>query len=185
MSEGGGILNLKRWHRVPYQVAEGLSITMELKRLKRHEARPLQKLLGKLFRKSALAKNEDLTPAEKAEVLEQVYDDIPEEQLKAWFAGCVRRVEGLVIDGDPVTSGEALLDEADDQLVLHLLFKLFELSKLTDPEGKGSSSRSTSSPAELEASSSSAAQSTGGEAGPEPLDATAMPAESSSVPVEA
>jgi hypothetical protein len=189
MTEGNGSgqpspLELKRWHRIFYRKT---AVSFELKRLKRHENRPLQKMLTKVFAKMAEGAQDNLTPAQQVEILDEVYALMPEEELKRWFSQCVQKVEGLVIDGQSVTTGQDLLEEADDDLVLFILTQLFALSKFQVPEGNASASRSTSSPALTEESSSSAATSTGGEAGTEPSTAEPIPAgsESFSQPVGA
>lgn len=152
------ILSLKRWERVVYEVGAiraeeakdgkpavagvpGLPLPMKLRRLKRHEAKPLSKVLLKVFQAMEKAKAGELTDAEKAAILAEVYTVIPEDELKNWFGTCVKDVEGLEIDGEPVTTGPALLEEADDQLVFWLLMELHSLSQLSQAEGNGSASR--------------------------------------------
>lgn len=187
------ILSLKRWERVAYEVEPALEaapgfeaepaieIHMKLKRLKRHEAKPLMKVLLGVMEEYEKAKAEELTRAQKAVILAQVYLVIPENELKNWFSTCVKDVEGYTIDEDdgagpkPVTTGAGLLDNADDDLLFWLLFKLNALSKLTSAEGKGSASPSTSLRLVAGADGSSPAQPTDSEAGREPSTATAIP----------
>lgn len=168
------ILNLKRWHKERYVVDEeaDISIGFELKRLKRHEARPLQQLLAKIFQVSEKAKEQNFSAAEQTEALQQVYELMPDTELKGWFSECVRNVEGLYIDGDAITTGNALLEEADDQLVMFLLLQLYRLSKLDTQEEKDSASPSTSSALVERGNGSSGAASIESEAGQPPSTVT-------------
>lgn len=169
------ILSLKRWERVAYEAAPGVEIFMKLKRLKRGEAKPLSRVLVSCFEEFERAKANEMSPAQKASILNEVYTKIPEEQLKDLFAKCVKDVEGLTIDDEPITTGTDLLDNlADDGLLFWLLFKLNELSKLTSAEPFGSASRSGSLRVGT-SSGSSPATTTDGEAGREPSTATAIP----------
>lgn len=140
------ILSLKRWERVAYEVGPGLTIHMKIKRLKRHEAKPLARVLIAVFQEVEKARATELSTAQKAAIMAQAYELVPEEQLKAWFSSCVKDVEGFQIDDEPVTTGTALLEEADDSLLFWLLMRLHELSKLSPSEGKGSSSPSGALP---------------------------------------
>jgi virulence-associated protein VapD len=181
------ILSLKRWERVAYEVepamdaAPGFKATpaveihMKLKRLKRHEAKPLAKVLVDVMEAYEKAQVEDLSKAQKAAILAKVYEVIPEDQLKNWFASCVKDVEGLEIDDEPVTTGSDLLDNADDNLLFWLLFRLNALSKLTSAEGNASASRSGSLRLVKEGGGSSPAASTDSEAGIEASTATVIP----------
>ena len=180
------ILSLKRWERAAYEVEPATAATaglkaepaveihMKLKRLKRHEAKPLTRVLVACFDRFEVAKAEP-SPAQKAAILTQVYELIPEEQLKGWFSTCVKEVEGLEIDGEAITTGGDLLDNADDSLLFWLLFKLNELSKLTGVQSNASASRSGSLRLVAGAGGSSPAQSTDSEAGREPSTAPAIP----------
>jgi hypothetical protein len=161
--DNSNILELKRWRRVPYRVSDTIEISMELKRLRRHEARPLQKLLTKVFAK--LEDADGLSPSQKTDAIQEIYDLMPEDDLKRWFGECVRGVQGLFIDGDAVTSGAALFEEADDQCVLFTLMNLFRLSRLSAVQGNESASLSTSSPqseARSSATDAGAIESSGG-----------------------
>ena len=181
------ILSLKRWERVAYEVepaldaapgfdaAPAVEIHMKLKRLKRHEAKPLARVLVACFEQFEKAKAEDLSPAQKAAILGQVYEVIPEDQLKNWFGSCVKDVEDLEIDDEKITAGADLLDNADDALLFWLLFRLHELSKLTSSESNASASRSGSLRLVAGAGGSSPAQSIGSEAGAPPSTATETP----------
>src|SRR6266852_595695 len=108
------ILDLKSWEKVPYQARPDAAITMELRRLKRHEAKPLQRVLIACFGEMEKANDAGLSNAQKAAIVSQVFDIVPEEQLRGWFEKAVRKVEGLYVDSEAVTTGLGLLDEADD-----------------------------------------------------------------------
>jgi hypothetical protein len=181
-------LDLKRWIPITYKVGDGAAeISMEMKRLRRHEARPLQKLLTKIFGKLDEVRNSDLSATAQAEMLAEVYDLMPEDELRKWFGECVRNVEGFRIDSVAIETGEGLFQEADDALVLFALMNLFRLSKLSAVQGNASASLSTSSPqSEAEGSSSVAASIESG-GGPSHSIAEAIQAEpvSSSESVEA
>jgi hypothetical protein len=168
------ILSLKRWERVAYEAAPGVEIHMKLKRLKRAEAQPLTKVLVACFDRFEVATAEP-SPSQKAAIMSQVYELIPEEKLKGWFSTCVKDVEGLVIDDEPVTSGLELLENADDQILFWLLFRLNALSKLTSAESNASASPSGSLRLVAGAAGSSPAESTGSEAGREPSTVTVTP----------
>ncbi len=187
MTSETNILELKRWRRVPYRISDTIEISMELKRLRRHEARPLQKLLTKVFSKLEDANSPDLSATAQSEILQEIYDLMPEDDLKRWFGECVRSVQGLFIDGEAVTSGAVLFEEADDQLVLFTLMNLFTLSRLSAVQGNASASLSISSPQSEAPSSSSDAGSIESAAGLEPSTATVIEAVpvSSSESVEA
>ena len=169
------ILSLKRWERVSYEAAPGVEIHMKLKRLRRHEAKPLTRVLVACFEQLERAKVDDITPAQKAAIISQAYDVIPEEQLKGWFSTCVKDVEGLEIDGEAVTGGADLLDNADDQFLFWLLVRLSLLSKLSSAESNASASPSGSLRLAERADGSSPAQSTGSGAGPQAKTAQATP----------
>jgi hypothetical protein len=160
------ILSRSRWERVGYEAAPGITIYMKLRRLKRHEAKPLQRAMLGVFRKWEEAGQQDLTPMQRAEILVGVYEVIPEEQLKGWFSSCVKDVEDFEIDGEPVTTGTALLEEADDQLLFWMLTTLSNLSKLTVTEGKVSSSPALSPATQEPTSSAGPVKSTESAAGP-------------------
>jgi hypothetical protein len=182
------ILSIRRWERETYEVGRieavpaqegrpaveavpGIPIHMKLRRLKRHEAKPLARVLLVVFAEFDKAKDGNLTDTQKAAILSQAYEQIPEEQLKAWFGTCVKDVEDFEIDGEPITSGPALLEEADDRLLFWLLMKLHSLSQLSQAEGNASASRSTLRLVG-EGSGASPAQSTEREAGERPSTAT-------------
>lgn len=169
------ILSLKRWERVAYEAAPGALIHMKLKRLKRHEAKPLARVLIACFEQYEKAGSQDLTPMQTAAALSRVYEQIPEDQLKAWFAECVKDVEGLEIDEQPVTGGADLLDNADDALLFWLLLRLQQLSRLSGGESNASASPSGSSPVVGVAAGSSPAGSIASEAGQLPSTATEIP----------
>jgi hypothetical protein len=169
------ILSLKRWEREPYEAGPGVTIHMKLKRLKRAEAKPLAKVLIAVFSEFEKARGDTLTPTQKAAIMTQAYEVIPEDQLKAFFSSCVKDVEDLEIDGELVTTGPALLEEADDALLFWLLMKLFDKSKLTRAEGNASASRSTSLRLVTGEGGVSPAPPIEREAGTEPSTATEIP----------
>lgn len=170
----GSVLDLKRWVPIKYTVGEGVEISMEMKRLRRHEARPLQKILTKVFVKLDEVQNSNLSAAAQSDMLNEIYELMPEDDLKRWFGECVRNVEGFRIDSVAIETGEGLFQEADDQLVLFTLMNLFRLSKLSAVQGNASASASTSSPQAEAALSSSGATSTESVAGPTPSTATPL-----------
>ena len=105
--------------------------------------------------------------------------------MRAWFEAWVRDVQGLEIDGELITTGSRLFDEAHDTLRLWVLTSLSGLSKLSVAEGKGWLSPSTSPPEQATTSSDSPAVSIESEAGAGLSDATGTTeAEPSSSPVE-
>jgi hypothetical protein len=166
------ILELKTWEKVSYQARPDAAITMELRRLKRHEAKPLMRVLIACFAESEKAGADGLTNAQRAAIVNQVFDVVPDEQMREWFAKNVRNVGGLYVDGQAITTGIELLDEADDGLILFVLLKLRDLAGLTEKEGKASSSpsRFTSLPAPSD--STSPAGSTESADGPQPSAVT-------------
>jgi len=178
-STSHSILDLKRWIQITYEVGQiegegAAEISMEMKRLRRHEARPLQKLLTKIFGKLDEARNSDLSATAQAEMLAEVYDLMPEDELRKWFGECVRNVAGFRIDGVAIETGEGLFQEADDALVLFALMNLFRLSKLSAVQGNASASASTSLLQAEAVPSSSGAISIESEAGPTPSTATVL-----------
>lgn len=207
----GSVLELKRWERVAYHTQQrvkvdrdgvpildakgrpilegdpdGPTVFMELKRPKRHEAKSLRKVLVSVFSETDKAQDPDLTLGQKAAIMAQVFDQVSEDELHRLFAGFVRKIEGLTIDGSAITQGSELLDEADDGVLLFVLLNLQQLAQLSSVQAFPSGSRSTSSveTASLPASPASAAPPTGNGAGPGPSTATAdqgMPSSSGSL----
>jgi hypothetical protein len=161
------ILSLKRWEPSTYEADTGVFIRMKLKRLKRHEAKPLTKVLVSVFERAESAKGAEITAAQKAAILSTVYEVIPEDQLKSWFAECVKDIEDFTVDDVPVTTGPELLDNADDGLLFWILFRLQQLSKLSSSESKGSGSPALSPATSTPDSSVSDVKPTEREAGPQ------------------
>lgn len=88
----------------------------------------------------------------------------PEDVMRTVFHSYVRNVEGVELDGEPVTTGDALLEIADKDAIAAVVGKLRKLYELSQAEGKGSASPSTSSPEGAMGSGASGAPSTGDEA---------------------
>lgn len=179
----GRILELKRWERVSYfpEGPDGPEIRMDLKRLKRVEAKALRKVVIATFAEVEKGSAADLTSSQKASIMSNVFEVVPEEQLHALFSGCVRNVEGLVIDGQAISRGSDLLEEADDNVLFFVLMNLQRLASLSAPETFRSGSRS-GSPAEtasLPGEHESAVTSTGNGDGTVPSTAEWTPPEPS------
>lgn len=176
----GRILELKRWERVSYfpEGPDESEIRMELKRLKRVEAKSLRKVIIAAFAEVEKGGDASLTPAQKAAIMANVFEVVPEEQLQQLFADSVRNVDGLKIDDQAITRGSELLENADDGVLFFVLMNLQRLSTLSAPEAFRSGSRSTSpvETASLPASPASDAASTGNGDGLAPSTATATPA---------
>ena len=176
------MLSLKRWEPRTY-VERG--IRMKLKRLRRNEVKPIEHALAKLF--GSMEKGHELPDkAAQTSFNIDVMDQIPEEDMRPWFDAYVKDIEGLELDGEPITTGGALFDEAHDTLRLWVLTELSDLAKLSAAEGKDSSSPHGSSPPAA-SDGDSPAQSTGPANGQDHSIATETPAEpsSSTQPVEA
>ncbi len=151
------------------------AITMELRRLKRAEAKEFQRKFAPmqkaLMKAGALAESGNV--AEQFEGMEAVAAAIPEEDVAQAFEKNVRKVGGLAVEGVPITTGPELFEVADDAIVMFVVSQLYGLIRLSEVEGKGSASSSTSSGAGLNAGTSSAATCTASEAGTTPSTATA------------
>lgn len=100
------------------------------------------------------------------EVEAEVAELIPPTLIRQAFREYVRNVEGVEVDGAPATSGEALLEVADDKIVMDVLGAVRRLSELTVREGKASASPSMSSPEGVTGAGDSGAKSTDAGAGP-------------------
>lgn len=127
------------------------------------------------------ARIEALPQAQKAALLEKAISEpnIGRDQLARVFKDSIRNVEGLVVDGEDLTTGEALYEWADKDLEDFVSEQTIERMKLSDSQGKASASRSTSSAAEAAlstASSASLAPNTEREATPQHSTATVTPA---------
>ncbi len=185
------ILSIKRWEKTVWHPGddENIAVHMELKRLQRNEAKALQKAVATCLEKLAEVRGnrtdeelEQLSRVEQAQMLSRTVsalDVVDESTLREWFGSWVRRVEGLDVDGNLVTTGAGLYEEADDALILFVLLNLFHLSKLKPHEIKASASPSTSQRALAPATGDgcSRAMSTEGEAGPTPSTVTEIQAE--------
>lgn len=125
------------------ELSPAINIRMELKRLKRHEARPLLKVILAAFGEADKAKDDELTSSQRAAIVAAAYEMLPEDELKRWFSDCVQNVKDFKRNGQDVTTGAALLDNADDELLVKVLMKLHSLSRLSSAEGNASASRST------------------------------------------
>lgn len=172
------ILALKTWEPVAYRPDDdGPAITMELRRMKRHEVKPLRVAFHQALEEMQRGRDQTLSAPQKAAILANVFEKVPEADLGGLFANAVRNVGGLEMDGVEVTTGVQLLEAADDNLVFFVVLALHRLSNLSSAEAFRSASLSTSSPAEptTRGSSSEGASSTGSEASPTPSTATAPP----------
>jgi hypothetical protein len=173
----GKIMELRRWERCSYRPEgpDGPEIQMELKRLKRHEAKALRKLLLTVFGEIEKSQDASLTAAQKATIVAQIFEAVPEDDLRQLFTGSVRSVQNLSIDNEPITTGAQLLDEADDSVLLFVLMNLQRLASLTSTETFRSGSPRTSSAAAASqpALPASGAMSTASVDGAPPSDVTA------------
>lgn len=153
------ILNTLRWFPEAYRLSDdpdGYVITMQLKRLRYHEANRLMVVNMKAF--GALnsgepppSEDQQLSIAEKmlavsrqAEAAERFCEAIPTDFMTWVWRDCVRSVGGIADEDGPVTTGERLAELADQRMVLWLLIRLQSHAALTSHEGKASSSPSTS-----------------------------------------
>lgn len=91
---------------------------------------------------------------------------LPAELVERAFRDHVRNVQGVVLDGEAITTGDALFDVADEWIVGKVMGELRRLAEIGLGEGKASASRSTSSPAVPTRDGGSGATSTESEAGP-------------------
>jgi len=138
------MLKAKRWMATSYEVG-GETITMEIRRLKYHEASPFNLALAKAW--AALGEiNKDTPRAEQTLALQRFYESLPLERIEAAFFEWVRNVGGIEDDEGPITTGEGLFAVADEGLVLFVCTSLRAASTLGAEEGKGSSSPSISEP---------------------------------------
>jgi hypothetical protein len=175
------LLSLKRWELRTY---EPTGLRMKLKRLRRSEAKPLDLAIVKVF--GEMDRGREVSKTERAEINLEALEQISDEQRREWFDSWVKDVEGLEIDGEPVTTGLGLLEEADDTLILWVLLEISGLSKLSAAEGKDSRLLSPSQSEQAPPSSDSPVPPIEPSDGTGPSDATATTeAESSFSPVEA
>jgi hypothetical protein len=95
---------------------------------------------------AALASGEELP----AGTYEALFDTIDQKWAASIFEGCVRVPEPISLEGEeeaPITDGAGLFAVANGALVMEVLNKVSEMSRLGAAEGKASSSPSTSGPA--------------------------------------
>jgi hypothetical protein len=182
-------MDLKWWKRVEYKPApDAEAITMEIRRLKRAEAKEFQAQFAPMAKAQfkAYTAEKNATILEKLDLMNEVTDAIDEAALMTLFEKSVRNVGGLYIDGQAITAGKDLLEVADNALVFFVVRSIQELIGLAPQEGKASASPSTSSAGAGQAgASSSGATSTGNGNGTTPSTATESPeAEPSGVLVQ-
>jgi len=85
-----------------------------------------------------------------AEVYEALFSAADPKWSAEVFAKCVRVPDPITLEGEegePITSGAGLFEIANGALVMEVLNKVSEMSRLGAAEGKASSSPSTSGPA--------------------------------------
>lgn len=172
------LLDLKTWTEVHYP-PDNPVVSFELKRPNRSQKRALQKLILPALGKVNAEETVNMTMAQKNEAAFAMWDILSEEKVLELFREYVRRPKDVEIDGNPITTAEDLLTYADDRLVLFVCTSLLTYSQLGDDEGKGSSSPSTSSPAQIE-SGPSVAASTESEGGTRPSTVEPTPNENAS-----
>ena len=173
------ILALKRWERCEYRPDgdTGGTISMELRRVKRHEVKPLRIAFAEALVELERGRDQTLTAPQKAAILANVFEKVGEQDLAQLFEENVRDVQGLSMDGEHVNTGAGLLEVANDDLVFFVIMSLNRLSNLTSAESFHFASPSTSSAEapEAPASSSADAARTESEASPKPSTATEQP----------
>lgn len=113
---------------------------------------------------------------ERTKALALFHSTLPDDFVRSAFAKFVRNVEGLRDDetGEPITSGDGLLEHADEQLVTYVLSRLYRLSKVGEQEKNGSSSLSISGPAAVTTDGTSVAGPVLSEGGANPGTAPAI-----------
>jgi hypothetical protein len=140
-------MDLKWWKRVEYKPApDAEAITMEIRRLKRAEAKEFQAQFAPMAKAQfkAYTAEKNATILEKLDLMNEVTDAIDEAALMTLFEKSVRNVGGLYIDGQAITAGKDLLEVADNALVFFVVRSIQELIGLAPQEGKASSSGATS-----------------------------------------
>lgn len=179
------MLSTKKWKPVTYTVGSH-AIAMKIRRLKPTEAAELRAASIDAYTASGLNDVHELPPDSTLEEIEErsralararakFLAGTPPELIERFFADYVKDVEGVEDEDGPVTTGPGLYQVADGELVMFVLSALRTHSSLTDEEGKGSGSSSTSVAPPRTADTSSAAPSTGVEGGPESSTATETP----------
>jgi hypothetical protein len=140
------MLNLKSWERV---VHEDTGVSFEVKRLRQGESMDLIIMLSEgALEVGDVVKNDGMSETEFAQrqavALRRAYSRMDQGTVEALLTKYVRNVEGLTIDDEPITTGAGLYQWADLSLLMLALGSLRRFSSLTEKEGKGSSSPSTS-----------------------------------------
>lgn len=172
------ILELKRWEQVTYlpesKNPDGPVVTMEMRRLRRHEKLALRKVVISVLAEIERANDKDLPPSQQATILATVYDIVPRDELRQIVVDNVRDVRGLRVDGTDITTSSGLFEEADDDLLFFVLMTLNNLAGLSRVETFRFASPSTSGVegARLPDSPVSDATPTASADGPLPSDAT-------------
>lgn len=140
---------LKRWHESEFFLA-GQPLRLRLKALSFEEAPPF---LRKMQEHGAKARTD-----EGADVFETLGADF----VRDTFERYVKPAEELQDEeGGKITSGRDVFSIANPGLAVAVLARLERLAVLTQPEGKASSSPSTSGPAGMKDDGASPATSTG------------------------
>lgn len=103
--------------------------------------------------------------ARSRELSAQMLMAYPTELIERAFRDYVRKIAGVELDGQPITSGAELLEVADEQLISAVLSALRRLFELSSAEGKASASLSMSSAEAATHDGASGAPSTAVEAG--------------------
>ncbi len=173
----GEILTIKRTSRETFKW-QGGEFSARLKRPRFDESAALKEVLAGAY--AAVGALHDLSasdaaktsPAEQAGLVRQIFEALKPELVAKVFRECVSDVQGVQEaqddDGEPVavTTGEGLLELADEGLVVGILTRLQGLTMLSAREGKASASPSTSTPEGVTGAGDSGAPSTDAGAGP-------------------
>jgi len=112
----------------------------------------------------------------RTRAIEEFFDSVPDGFVESAFRDYVRNVSGLVVDGAPATTGEALLAVADQQTVMDVLEQISIFAKLSAAQKNDSSSPSTSGPAAPTDGGATPAPSVESEDGTRPAIAMETPA---------
>lgn len=173
----GEILTINRTSRETFKW-QGGEFSARLKRPRFDESAALKEVLAGAY--AAVGALHDLSasdaaktsPAEQAGLVRQIFEALKPELVAKVFRECVSDVQGVQEaqdeDGEPVavTTGEGLLELADEGLVVGILTRLQGLTMLSAREGKASASPSTSTPEGVTGAGDSVAPSTDAGAGP-------------------
>lgn len=151
---------LKRWHEKTFHQG-GQPLALKLKALSFSES---PEFLRKLMAVSRAAQ-----AAQKDGSVESIFTALDPEWVKAVFTKWVRPTAPIELeDGGKVETGEALFDVVSPGVAAAVLFEIQKLAMLTEAEGKGSSSPSTSEPAGMSGAGASPATSIESGDGPTP-----------------